>query len=79
MKNFLFIVLIFFLSTSLSQADNPFFIDFQYILNESNAGKKAQKSLKTKLENTIDKLQNTIDKLKTKLEHQNEIMKIRER
>jgi len=56
MKNFLFIVLIFFLSTSLSQADNPFFIDFQYILNESNAGKKAQKSLKTKLENGLNRL-----------------------
>jgi len=56
MKNFLFIVLIFFLSTSLSQADNPFFIDFKYILNESKAGKKAQNSLKTKLENGLNRL-----------------------
>ena len=56
MKNFLFIVLIFFLSTSLSQADNPFFVDFKYILNESKAGKKAQNSLKTKLENGLNRL-----------------------
>lgn len=56
MKNFLFIVLVFFLSTSLSQADNPFFIDFKYILNESKAGKKAQNSLKTKLENGLNRL-----------------------
>jgi len=56
MKNFLFIVSIFFLSTSLSQADNPFFIDFKYILNESKAGKKAQNSLKTKLENGLNRL-----------------------
>ena len=56
MKNFLFIILIFFLSTSLSQADNPFFIDFKYILNESKAGKKAQNSLKTKLENGLNRL-----------------------
>ena len=56
MKNFLFIILIFFLSTSLSQADNPSFIDFKYILNESKAGKKAQNSLKTKLENGLNRL-----------------------
>jgi outer membrane protein len=56
MKNFLFIVLVFFLSTSLSQADSPFFIDFKYILNESKAGKKAQNSLKTKLENGLNRL-----------------------
>ena len=56
MKNFLFIILIFFLSISPSQADNPFFIDFKYILNESKAGKKAQNSLKTKLENGLNRL-----------------------
>jgi len=56
MKNFLFIVLVFFLSTSLSQADSSFFIDFKYILNESKAGKKAQNSLKTKLENGLNRL-----------------------
>ena len=56
MKNFLFIVLVFFLSTSLSQADSSFFIDFKYILNESKAGKKAQNSLKIKLENGLNRL-----------------------
>ena len=31
-------------------ADTPYFIDFKYILNESDAGKKAQTFLKNKLE-----------------------------
>ena len=31
----------------------PYFLDFKYILNESNAGKKAQKFLKNKLEKGI--------------------------
>ena len=31
-------------------ADTPHFIDFKYILNESDAGKKAQTFLKNKLE-----------------------------
>ena len=37
-------------------ADSLYFIDFKYILNESNAGKKAQNFLKSKLENGIKKL-----------------------
>ena len=35
-------------------ADTPHYIDFKYILNESTAGKKAQTTLKTKLEKGID-------------------------
>ena len=38
-------------------ADTPSYINFKYILNQSDAGKKAQKVLKTKLDNGIKKLQ----------------------
>ena len=38
-------------------AEVPYFIDFKYILNESNAGKKAQDTLKSKLENGLKNLQ----------------------
>jgi len=47
---------IFFYSSTL--ADIPHFVDFKYILNQSEAGKKAQTFLKDKLNNGIKKLQN---------------------
>ena len=37
-------------------ADTPYFIDFKLILNESNAGKKAQDFLKSKREKGLKKL-----------------------
>lgn len=36
----------------------PHYLDFKYILNESNAGKKAQKNLKEKLDKGIKTLNN---------------------
>ncbi len=39
-------------------ADTPYFIDFKLILNESNAGKKAQDFLKSKLEKGLKDLKN---------------------
>ena len=47
--------ILFFVPKSLF-AENLHFIDFKYILNESDAGKKAQNFLKSKLENGIKKL-----------------------
>ena len=38
-------------------AEVPYFIDFKYILNQSEAGKKAQQALKNKLDNGIKKIQ----------------------
>ncbi len=38
-------------------AEVPYFIDFKYILNQSDAGKKAQQALKNKLDNGIKKIQ----------------------
>ena len=46
-------------STNNLFADSPYFIDFQKILNESIAGKKAQKELKSKLDQSISKLNKT--------------------
>ena len=48
-----FLFLIFFIQNSFLLADIPYFLDFKYILNESDAGKKAQSSLKKKLENGL--------------------------
>ena len=53
LKNF--IIILFFcsiLSINL-KAEIPHFLDFKLILNESNAGKKAQSFLQSKLENGI--------------------------
>ena len=60
MKLLIKIFLTFSIILSISQnalADTPYFVDFKYILNESNAGKEAQKFLKNKLEKGIKSLQ----------------------
>ena len=55
-RNFIYIV--FFITfTSVSYADSTYFVDFKFILNESNAGKEAQKFLKNKLDKGIKSLQ----------------------
>ena len=38
-------------------AESPHYLDFKYILNQSDAGKKAQNFLKSKLEKGIKNLQ----------------------
>ena len=55
----LFFVLSVLFSTNNLYADIPHFIDFKYILNESEAGKKAQTSLKNKLNKGIKNLQDS--------------------
>ena len=45
------------------KADTPYFLDFKYILNESEAGKKAQTFLKNKLETGIKDLKNKEKKI----------------
>ncbi len=53
------ILLIFFLISSQTLlAETPYFLDFKFILNESDAGKKAQNYLKNKLEKGIKELKN---------------------
>ena len=57
-NKFLIVLFFLFISNKQLMADNVYYLDFKYILNESNAGKKAQKSLKNKLEKGIEGLKN---------------------
>ena len=59
----LFFVFSVLFSTNNLYADIPHFIDFKYILNESEAGKKAQTSLKNKLNKGIKNLQDKEKKI----------------
>ncbi len=59
-KKITFLLLITFISSNLL-ADTPYYINFKFILNQSDAGKKAQNYLKKKLENGIKNL-NTKEK-----------------
>ena len=52
-NSLIILMLISILSSNPLSADSPYYIDFKYILNESNAGKKAQLFLKDKLNNGI--------------------------
>ncbi|MBD1149392.1 hypothetical protein IDH05_01710 [Pelagibacterales bacterium SAG-MED27] len=52
-NSLIILMLISILSSNPLSADSPYYIDFKYILNESNAGKKAQDFLKSKLEKNI--------------------------
>ncbi len=67
-----FILIIFFSSQSIAQAENPYYLDFKYILNQSNAGKGAQDFLKKKLSNGIEKIKK---KEKSLQEEEKEIIK----
>ena len=71
MKNVILIIFIFLLGTKVLNADTPYFIDFKYILNESDAGKKAQNFLKSKLQNGLKNLK---DKEKKIQEEEKEII-----
>ena len=51
MRKFFFIFIFILFNSSLVVADSPYFLDFKLILNESDAGKKAQDFLKKKLDN----------------------------
>ena len=62
-KKFLLIFSIIFFYHNIVLADTPYFFDFKLILNESEAGKKAQKYLKNKLENGIKNLKSKEKKL----------------
>ena len=55
-KQTLLIFIIFFCFNFNAYANVPHFLDFKYILNQSDAGKKAQSFLKNKLEKGIKNL-----------------------
>ena len=54
--NFRWVLVFFFLFQTNIQAENPYYLDFKYILNQSEAGKKAQITLKDKLDKGIKSL-----------------------
>ena len=56
-KLFFFIIAFSFLQNNLL-AETPHFLDFKYILNQSDAGKEAQTNLKNKLSKGLKKLKN---------------------
>tara|TARA_B100000787_G_C15993056_1_gene206707 strand:+ start:74 stop:598 length:525 start_codon:yes stop_codon:yes gene_type:complete len=55
-KKFFFIFILFFSLQNNSISDVPYFLDFKYILNQSEAGKKAQTFLQNKLKNGVKNL-----------------------
>ena len=57
-KKTLFIFLFLIFSQSNLYSETPYYIDFKFILNESIAGKEAQKKLKDKLSKGIKSLEN---------------------
>ena len=52
----LILLLIYFAQTQISYSDVAHYVDFKYVLNKSDAGAKAQKSLKNKLESGVKSL-----------------------
>ena len=67
MKFIKLILFFVFFSFSSAIADTPYFIDFKYVLNESVAGKKAQKDLKNQLEKGLEQLKSKEKKVQEKL------------
>ena len=61
-KKIIVLILLTFYNFNLN-AEVPHFIDFKYVLNESNAGKKAQKYLQNKLTKSIENLKSKEKKL----------------
>ncbi len=57
LKNILFIIIFSLFIQGNLFSDIPHFVDFKYILNESDAGKKAQTFLKKKLNDGIKRVQ----------------------
>ena len=75
-KIIIILATIFYTEINL-KADLPHFIDFQKILNESVAGKKAQNDLKSKLDQTIktlDKTQKDLQKEEKEIIQQKKII-----
>ena len=61
--NFFALLILFFSNQNILFADSVHYLDFRYILNESNAGKKAQTTLKNKLEKGIKNLKSKEKKI----------------
>ena len=62
-KKLLITIIFLFSSSYLLFAENPHYLDFKFILNQSEAGKKAQTFLKNKLDKGIKSLKTKESKL----------------
>ena len=70
-KKIIFILPILVLTSQNLLADLPKYLDFNYVLNESTAGSKAQKSLKNMFQKTMNELN---DKEKNLLNEEKELI-----
>ena len=80
-KKITFIWIIFLIFQTNLSADVPYYLDFKYILNQSDAGKKAQTYLKNKLDNgvkALKKKEKTIQEEETKIIKQKKVISAEE-
>ena len=80
-KKITFIWIIFLIFQTNLSADIPYYLDFKYILNQSDAGKKAQTYLKNKLDNgvkALKKKEKTIQEEETKIIKQKKVISAEE-
>ena len=63
MKKYLIIFFLIIFNQTTIKADIPHFVDFKFILNQSDAGKKAQDFLKKKLDDGLNNLKKKEKKL----------------
>jgi len=63
MKKIIFSILFIILCNTSALANLPHYLDFKFILNESDAGKKAQTFLKKKLDNGFKSIKNKENKI----------------
>ena len=74
MKKYFFIILIFFISYSSHASDGVYYLDVNFLLNNSNNGKKIINNLKKINDENILKIKNYENDLKNK---ENEINKLK--
>jgi len=80
-KKITFIWIIFLIFQTNLSADIPHYLDFKYILNQSDAGKKAQTFLKNKLDNVVKALkkkEKAIQEEETKIIQQKKVISAEE-
>ena len=76
-KIILLAISLVFLSNTTLYAEYPHYLDFKYVLNQSEAGKKAQSQLKQKLDNgikSINKKEKNKKEEKKKIKKQKKIL-----
>jgi len=80
-KKITFTWIVFLIFQTNLLADVPYYLDFKYILNQSDAGKKAQTFLKNKLDNgvkALKKKEKAIQEEETKIIQQKKVISAEE-